>query len=254
VGNPNLVPEKANTLTVGGVFQPNFIPGLYASLDYFDIKMSDQIVALSAQTLVNQCYGVNGQTQNPASCAFIQRSGPAGPILSITLPTENIASSETNGVDIELGYEHPVNVWRFNGGLSFHAYMTYYFKESSTTGPGATPVNAAPGPNRFVMLATEDYKTGPWTFGLQTHFTNGGLRSVTVTTVYPGSTVPGAVWWDLIARRSFQNGKYEGYATVQNLFDKDPPVNYFSGPNSGSASINGDPLGRRFLVGLKIKL
>ncbi len=61
--------------TVGGVFQPRFIPGLSISVDYFDIEVEDVITRVAAQTIINQC--VDLPTINNPFCSLFQRNrGP----------------------------------------------------------------------------------------------------------------------------------------------------------------------------------
>jgi outer membrane receptor protein involved in Fe transport len=48
---PTLKPEKATTWTLGGDFEPEFIPGLKISASYFNIKIDDRIVRIQAGTL-----------------------------------------------------------------------------------------------------------------------------------------------------------------------------------------------------------
>src|SRR6185437_1050958 len=43
VGNTNLQPEKADTLGLGVVLQPTFLPGFSASVDYYDISINNAI-------------------------------------------------------------------------------------------------------------------------------------------------------------------------------------------------------------------
>ena len=69
---------------------------------------------------------------------------------------------------------------------------------------------------------------------------------------YVGDRAPTTIQTDLIVRRTL--GKYEVFGNVLNLFDKDPPPGYFTAPNSGNAASGGDALGRRFQVGVKVKL
>src|SRR5690606_25102874 len=54
--NPNLVPEKADTFTVGVVLQPTggFFSRFRASGDYYDIQIDDAISTLGQQNLVNR--------------------------------------------------------------------------------------------------------------------------------------------------------------------------------------------------------
>ena len=51
-GNPNLVPEVADTYTVGVVLTPTFLPGFSASVDYFKIKVSGAIQGIGADVIV----------------------------------------------------------------------------------------------------------------------------------------------------------------------------------------------------------
>ncbi len=44
-GNPNLVSEKAQTTEVGVVWQPDFIPGFQASVDYYRIGIRHVVQA-----------------------------------------------------------------------------------------------------------------------------------------------------------------------------------------------------------------
>jgi iron complex outermembrane receptor protein len=252
VGNPNLKPEEGHTFTFGGVFQPSFLPGFYASIDYFNIRVTNEIGSLGAQTIVNQCLGANNTVQVASSCNLITRAPTTNLILSILLPEQNLASAAYNGIDWELGYNHPINFWKLHGDLTLHSYITLNLENKVISAPGASQFNTAHGPGQVVALASADYKTGPWTFGLQEHFSNGGLRSLTVSQVYAGNTVPDTVWTDLIVQRRF--GKYETFFNVLNLFDKDPPQGYFTAPNSGSSFSGGDPLGRRFEIGVKVQL
>ncbi len=39
-GNPNVDPEKADTLTFGVVYQPSWLEGFAASIDAFDVKIA----------------------------------------------------------------------------------------------------------------------------------------------------------------------------------------------------------------------
>ena len=251
VGNVNLTPESANTQTLGVILRPSFLPSVYASVDYFQIKMQGQIAARGAQTIVNECLGANGVVQITASCNLITRAAGTNTIVSILLPTANLSSTSLRGVDVELGYNHALNLFGREGELSLHSYLNYVLENSSISVVGATPVNTAVQPNRFTLLASANYRTGPWNFGVQERFNSGGRRSVTLAR-YVGDRAPTTIQTDLIVRRTL--GKYEVFGNVLNLFDKDPPPGYFTAPNSGNAASGGDALGRRFQVGVKVKL
>ncbi|MHB1207954.1 MAG: TonB-dependent receptor plug domain-containing protein, partial [Rhodospirillaceae bacterium] len=54
-GNPNLLPEKADTTGLGVVLQPQFFPGFSTSVDYWNIDLSGAISTISAQNIVDLC-------------------------------------------------------------------------------------------------------------------------------------------------------------------------------------------------------
>src|SRR5690606_42135538 len=103
--NQDLVPEKADTLTVGAVFEPSFLPGFSASVDWYNIKVDGAIGQLGAQDEVTLCF-----QGNAALCQLITRAGGSatGQILIIETPSLHLLELETEGVDNELGYRLPL--------------------------------------------------------------------------------------------------------------------------------------------------
>jgi outer membrane receptor protein involved in Fe transport len=73
-GNPNLLPETGKSLTIGGVFQPSFLPGFTLSLDYYRINVNNVISGLTAQAIINRCYDDPGGINNPFCAAVFRRS------------------------------------------------------------------------------------------------------------------------------------------------------------------------------------
>jgi outer membrane receptor protein involved in Fe transport len=111
--NPALQEEKSNSLTLGVVLQPRFVPGLSLSVDYFDIKVDGVIVSSTAQQIVNNCY--DSPTLANPFCDLFQRfrgtgAGPfgevAGAIEGNTLISSplNFAKRVRRGLDFELNY------------------------------------------------------------------------------------------------------------------------------------------------------
>ena len=75
VGNPNLVPEEADTTVFGLVYQPSWAEGLRMSVDRYDIDISDSIATLGAQRVVDECY----QQRRPLRVRVSRRSRRAEP-------------------------------------------------------------------------------------------------------------------------------------------------------------------------------
>jgi outer membrane receptor protein involved in Fe transport len=73
-GNPNLLPETSDSITVGAVFQPSFVPGLSFSVDYYDIKVKNVISAVGSQAIINQCYDDPVTIDNPFCAATFRRT------------------------------------------------------------------------------------------------------------------------------------------------------------------------------------
>lgn len=82
-GNPDLRPEVGNSLTIGAVFQPEFIPGFALTVDYYHIKVTDVISGLSGQAIINRCYDDPTGIDNEF-CAAIARRATSDPLTNMT--------------------------------------------------------------------------------------------------------------------------------------------------------------------------
>ena len=98
-GSTDLDPERANTLTAGIVYQPDFLPELDIAVSYYATKIEDEIGALGAGLILSNCYSQD----NPTDCEKVERD-QNGVIRNIYSTATNIGETETNGLDIELNY------------------------------------------------------------------------------------------------------------------------------------------------------
>ncbi|HET9398878.1 MAG TPA: TonB-dependent receptor, partial [Sphingomicrobium sp.] len=145
-GNPNLLPEVADTYTLGVVLQPRFIPGLAITVDYWNIKIKDLISAPSFQGVFDACF--NGDA---ASCALIQRAPGTG---SLWLGTEGfveLTNQNFSGLGLfTKGFDFQGNYSRRLGGLGTLnlAFVGTYVKELGTPADDApgTYVGSTPSP------------------------------------------------------------------------------------------------------------
>jgi outer membrane receptor protein involved in Fe transport len=105
-GNVNLLPERADTYTMGLVLQPRWIPGLSFTVDYFDIKVKNLISALPFNGVLASC----ALTGDPAFCGLIQRDITGSltnlPTAFIALQTRNVGGLRTKGLDFNGSYSH----------------------------------------------------------------------------------------------------------------------------------------------------
>jgi outer membrane receptor protein involved in Fe transport len=130
-GNPLLVPEVADTLTVGLVFTPLFFPGFTATFDYYDIQIEDTIGALGADDIINTC----ATTGNPLLCSLIHRdvAGTLWLMPSGYTETTNQNIGKLGGVGVDLTANYMMQVGNA-GFLSFNLVGTYAIESTIDTG------------------------------------------------------------------------------------------------------------------------
>ena len=117
-GNVHLQPEIADTYTFGVVFRPDYIPGLSASLDYYDIDIKNTIEALASSTVIQGC-----ATGTTAFCGLINR-GPNGSLWQnqqtefVVTTNQNIGKLRTKGAVLNVEYGLGIGkLGRMNLGL-----------------------------------------------------------------------------------------------------------------------------------------
>ena len=71
-GNPDLLPEDADTYSFGLTWTPGFLEGLTFGVDYYDIELKGGVGALSPEFVLNRC--LDGKT---SQCDKVNR-GPGG--------------------------------------------------------------------------------------------------------------------------------------------------------------------------------
>jgi outer membrane receptor protein involved in Fe transport len=153
-GNPNLLPETSDSITIGAVFQPRWVPGLSFSVDYYDIKVENVIASLAPQTIINQCYDDPGGINNQY-CAAVFRRTSSDPFANATfqgqrdrviagLPNINLqqvgpsflaapfnyAKLRAKGVDFEMSYVTDLSE---SVNLSIRAVATYNMQREDFT-------------------------------------------------------------------------------------------------------------------------
>jgi len=281
-GNKALRPEKADNITLGAVFTPTFMPGFYASLDYYQIKLADQIIAPSATQIVDFCYvggapiaggggAVGLVAANAAACTsgaapLITRQAPlvvngvlqnVGNIIQVNTSYQNLSVAKVAGYDFEMGYNHSLDVLGMKGNISTREFINFISEYVSTVS-GGQPNSIAQNYGRVNSLTTVNYSTGPWDMGLQEHLVSGGLAGVNLRDTngtfirYAGDFVKNQWWTDITLKRSFD--KYEVFGSVINLFDRNPQLGHFTNGVGQSELSFEDIQGRRFVIGARFKL
>lgn len=127
IANPTLTSEVGNTLTLGAVFTPEFLPGFSTSFDYYDIKISNAITTVvgTNATIQTACYASGG---NSIYCSLQDRAlgsytntSTANVVTNWRRQPFNIAEVTTAGFDWEMNYANRL----FNRPFSLRTMVTY---------------------------------------------------------------------------------------------------------------------------------
>ena len=266
-GNPNLNPEVSDTITFGAVFTPSaFLEGLTASVDYFDITVDDFITAgIGEQTTLDQCLA----TGDDAFCSLITRD-PSGslnagvPGVGFVATNLNIASIETAGIDLQLGYGFDLNEGKW-GDLGIQYAATILDKYDFTPFPGGAVVECAgkfgndcenPVNSSYRHRMMANWNT-PFE-GIQLNATwrhFSGVDNISDAPAPLDESLDAVNYFDLAGNFELREGMVFR-AGVNNIFLDQPPVSVSSGPPLGNG--NTFPTiydtGRFMFVGLKVKL
>ncbi|MCR6645381.1 MAG: TonB-dependent receptor [Terricaulis sp.] len=223
-GNPNLNPEEADTQTIGVVYQPGWIPGLRASIDYYQIEINGAISTVSPQNIVDFCH--QGQTQ---FCQGVIRDPVSDLITRVNITPFNADSLETSGIDFELAYSFDA----FGGEMTLRGLANQVFElVTSSNGVandyvGLAGVSAPPqGVPEWRYNLDASYRAGPFTLGASYRYIGGGkfdTRFNRTVLDIADNDIDGIGYVDLSASFAL-NSSVEFYGRVENLFDEDPPI------------------------------
>lgn len=275
-GNPNLGPEEADTTTIGLVFEPDFVPGLTMSLDFYQIEINKSVSAATAPQVINGCYttALNPGLGFNSLCGLIGRSPIDGTFNGGTAPgvntsTSNLGTDWTSGYDIEVRYRLPLRnlgldpKWgRVDLALSANQVTKYEFQ----TIPGVPLLDclgfygtSCGGPNyktKFTQRAS--WAVGDWNFAYNWRYVGKVIEEPGGTNYLPQfSTVKAYSYVDLRADWNVtKNLKLQ--LSVANAFDKKPPE---VGSTIGTTATNSgntfpsyyDVVGRSYTFGATLK-
>lgn len=259
-GNANLKPEDADTVSGGVVYQPSWLSGLSASVDYYNIKIKDAIGTLTPQNIVNFCY--EGQT---SLCSSITRDAN-GNIIGIYANNINIAGIETNGFDLVGSYQSsiPALFMDEDATVGVRLWGNYVGKFTNNNGVITTQTASCITCQqpRWTGQALWYYAPDPYQVTIINRFVGGGEYSNLYNPTDP-SYVPNAIasnkvdpvlYTDLNLKYDFEKFglESEAFLNINNVFNRQPPMGFAFGYGL-TASPMYDIVGRDFEVGLRFK-
>lgn len=269
-GNRDLRPEIGKTLTFGGILRPAFAPGFALSLDYYRLRISEAITLLPSAQILQLCENSNGTSpicdQISRPLPFSDRT-PANQFTEIRETLINAAFLRTEGFDLDASYQTRLS----GGALTARLYMNYvtkFARQNTSLSPtieyagnaGISPITReirAEGIPKLRGSFTLAYEQGPFRASLQeTMFGRVRYGDVTQRWVDGTGPVKPVFYTDLTTSfRMPRAEKAELFLTVNNLFDRKPPlvVSGTSTPGVNPATLANlyDIEGRRFTVGVR---
>ena len=248
-GNPNLAPEKSDTISAGLVLTPSAIPGFNMTIDWYSIDVQDAIGGIAPSTILEQCL----DTGDASLCGLINRGVTGNGTLwlgqdNIQATDVNLGFFKTSGIDATANYSVDTGY----GDVAFNWNATYMYQWDQQQFPGA-PTEACEGiyssscgaPRPEVVSNLRATWSAPfggdyslmWRYfgGVDGPDPFGAVNYVDFAAIYPVNETA-----------TIRFG-------VNNLFDKEPPLTSSAGPsirgNGNTFPGIYDALGRYLFVG-----
>lgn len=257
-------PETAETLTLGVVWSPSLnlprVTDPLISIDYYDIQIDDFIGPFSGQEAMDACYVL----ADPTACAGIVRINGSLATSGAGLPgyTTNLSFVRAEGIEISANSGYDLGSW---GSLEFNVNANYYLTNELQSAPFSDVVDCNgfygttcdPVPQlRFIQRTT-------WHMGdvelsyMWRHLSGMDVQTEEAANVFPAfRSIDAYNYFDLTGAYTL-NDHVRFTATVDNIFDEDPPI---IGNSTGTTSFNSgntfpslyDVLGRVYTVGVTV--
>ncbi|WP_374346567.1 TonB-dependent receptor [Phenylobacterium sp.] len=256
-GNPDLEPETAKSWTAGFDISPVQVPGLKIAATLFDTDFSGQIdrpvfrfLASGLSNPVIAPFVRFVSASNPADLAKVQAliSDPKyttpglypASAFNVIIDTRyvNTGRLHVRGLDAQVAYGFDHGADRFDLALS-GTYLFNYDQQLTPTASTANFVNIAGQPLALRARGEANWRHGD--FGATLGINYAGAYKTSA-----GQTIDAWTTADLQVRWAPSKSPVEGLvvtASVQNLFDTDPP--FYDAPQGiGYDAANADPIGR----------
>lgn len=258
-GNPDLNPEEGETLTMGVVLTPSFLPGLALTIDRYEIEISDVIASLGWRNIINNC--VDSPSLSNPFCASVSR-GSDGNITRVLNQVLNVAEYTNSGWDVTASYRTDLAKLGLPdyGSLSFNAAAGFLDELTYDPVPGDASVRdeqagELPNPKRRMNFrVTWDYDRVSLSYANQ--YLGSMVRSnQDPAGAYEPYKAPSWITHDLRAEYRFD--KYSVFAGVNNFTNEEPPQTPFTWTGTSlNTGFNGsiyNNLGRYAYIGVNAR-
>lgn len=237
--------------TYGIDFEPESLSGLRSSVTYFSIDYDNRIFnavqALSSvftdpafSTLLTRNPNLADVTAVTNSPEFLGYFGvPPDPTLVMAiadLRIQNLSLETQSGVDIDIDYRFDSEAGDIGVGLA-GTWLFDFTQQVTSTAPEREALDTLNAPVDVRLRGRATWAKGSWSAAAFVNYTDDYRNS----TVMPNADVRSWTTIDLSARYAATDGLFDGVsisASVQNVFDVDPP---FALLTFGTGGIGYDP-------------
>jgi len=236
-GAGHLKPETSKALTLGFVWTPAFAP-LSVAVDYFDIKVQDQVTSLGEQ-IPFACYNSPNFPTDPV-CGLFERDS-SHRLDNIQADFINIAEQTNRGIDLTVNYRQPLP-WNI-GDASLDGQFTWQLEKKEALFAGFTEDrNSLIGEPSFVGNVNLGVVHGPWTVswaadlvGHQGNYAHYGSNMVPVAALGGDQRVKAHAEFTAFHTLSLKRdlNDWSLLVGVANLFDEQPPAVTTAGSGLG---------------------
>jgi iron complex outermembrane recepter protein len=269
-GNPDLLPEEADTVTVGFTLNPSFLPGFTMSVDWYEIEIEGIVGNIPLPVIFEGC--LDGT--NLSYCNDIVRA-PDGVLFGDSIDgggyivgtNANVSEATFSGVDIQGSYRFEVGSM---GSMAASLNGTYVLETTTTPLPGDPSYDCAGLYGLTCGQALPDWRSNlrlDWmlpvnvTVGLQWRFLssveheqNSSDPELQGDPVTFGGKLDSMNYFDLSASWAITE-QYDLRFGINNILDEDPPLvdTGWSGPGTPNTWGPYDTLGRQVFLGVNAK-
>lgn len=225
--NPDLVPETADTSSIGIVFTPGFLDGFSMSIDYWDIEVEGLITRPTSDSVVDDCFEGPVGLGAPECARFTTVVGPAGlAVQGLVNRLINDDKVSTDGFDVGMQYEFEAfadTIWRFNLQGTYVKENTFYPGQGGADDRGSIP--------RIRGIASLDVAYHNFDFRWNTRYIHG-MDDPRFDGNNPFNYTGPSSHTEHDLRIAYNWDQYRAVLGVNDVFDRDPPYVFSSGNNT----------------------
>ena len=250
-GNPELEPETGHTLGAGLVYTPAWGKGISASVDYFQVNLTNSISVASPGDVLFQC------AEHGILCDAIGRH-PDGRATYLAAYRDNFGESEVRAFDFAVNWSAMTRI----GEVDSRLLATYLDRWDRRPFPGgevysyAGNFDAGARP-RWRALGHVDWHSGPWMASYEAEYIGSYSERVEPWPLLGAVFDPYYRRVDPVLYHDIETGyKFDSGVTVRavisNVTDEDPPYLNVAPANTDAATYR--LLGRSYFLELRYQV